>query len=207
MRDRIIDISKKLFLQHGFRNVTIDEICRNLNISKKTFYQYFSQKEELIACHLASIREMHQKTYLKNEGNEKDVIERFLDDIKFIVKFDVASEGNMSRLKNVFYELEKYYPELYSEHNKKMGKIVTNNVSAYLKKGIEEGLFRDDLDVEFMTEFWKLQMKNLYWKLKDTGRSTSDILKFCADVFIRSVANEKGMKIYFEKINNQIWIK
>jgi len=207
MRDKIIDISKKMFLQYGFRNVTIDEICRSLNISKKTFYQYFSQKEELIACQLASIREAHQKKYLEYEGDERNVIERFLDDLKLIVKHDVATDGNMSRLRNIFYDLEKYYPELQSEHNKKMDKIVTNNVSTYLKKGIEEGLFRDDLDVEFMTEFWKLQMKNLYWKLKDTGRSTSDILRFCADVFVRSVANEKGMKIYFEKINNQIWIK
>jgi len=63
-RKRIIKVASELFLKYGLRSVTIDDICNELRISKKTFYVHFKQKEELIESLLTEMR--HKKSTVGN---------------------------------------------------------------------------------------------------------------------------------------------
>lgn len=137
-----------MFITLGFKSVTMDDIANELGISKKTIYTHFSNKTELvkevtinvfetISCGIDCICELH-----------KDPIEELYEIKKFV----------MTALKNERsspqYQLQKYYPEIHGElkamHFKKMSECTLTN----LKRGVEMGLYRENLDIDFVSRIY-----------------------------------------------------
>jgi AcrR family transcriptional regulator len=167
-------------------------------MSKKTFYQYFSKKEELIDATIQYIQIQHLEKYRKFV-RDKNAIEVFLFTIKEIKK-SVETESFM-----FWHDLQKYYPALYQKYDAIKGEQIQFGFENNIRQGIAEGYYREDIDVELLSFFHSVQMKNTFEIMMQSQKkfSVKRLTDFFIDVIIHQIANEKGLKFleenYLEK--------
>jgi AcrR family transcriptional regulator len=148
MKDQILIKATDMFLTLGFKSVTMDEIATEMGISKKTIYKYFSNKELLI----------EESTQLVH----KEVIETIE---KIVAKNFNAIEENFQirrMFKEMFkysetspvYELKRHYPEVYQKVVGYQIEICEGCFRDNILKGISEGLYRENIDVENYVKFY-----------------------------------------------------
>ncbi|MCI7575907.1 MAG: TetR/AcrR family transcriptional regulator [Bacteroidales bacterium] len=189
LKEKIVNQAIEMFLQYGIRSVSIDDICRQMGISKKTFYVYFDQKSDLVDAILSQIT-LQLSERLKKQMTEKPMVEVLLD---FAAKERNLQE--MHRPPQVVFDLEKYYPQLMAKHKKLIGNAVKQIVAQSLQRGIEEGVFWNNLDVEMCAEIFAklhqylMETVNLpNFKLKEHKRAID-----CAvTLLIRGIVSDQG---------------
>lgn len=190
LKDKILATAMQLFWEHGLKRVSIDDICRELRVSKKTFYSIFESKSSLIEAVLELIR--HGK-YHKFEVNENENIIEYL-----------VAKGNMFRSRSqndakhaqIYFDLKKYYPALLDEHIKAIKQHTENVVLRILEVGMAQGLFRKDLDLHLM----KVLTSEMYSILANYAQAQkipiSRMIVFGDDILFRIACNERGMECY-----------
>lgn len=152
-RERILIKAHELFNRFGIRRVTMDEIAVKTGMSKKTIYQSFENKDELVDA----VLEEHVTKNLLLCGTNKSKAENAVHEI--ILNIDTVQElmGEMNPA--IFYDLEKYHHtaflKLYQHKNNFMFKTVKEN----LEWGIRDGLYREDLNIDVMT---KLRLETMF---------------------------------------------
>ena len=192
-QDLIINTAGRLFEQFGIRSVSIDNVCNELHISKKTFYTYFPQKEELVDVVLVNQKKSNYEKYEKIFKN-KNAIDSLILIIKEIKK-NAESESQ-----TMFYDLEKYYPKIFEKHMTQNTEEMRLGFQINLKQGIEEGYYRDDLDVELISLFHSIQIKSTFEMMQQANKKYTKkrLVDFFIDLMIHLIANEKGLK-YMEE--------
>ncbi|MGC3976889.1 MAG: helix-turn-helix domain-containing protein [Paludibacteraceae bacterium] len=103
----IIKSAEERFIQFGIRNVSVDNICNDIHISKKTFYKYFPQKEDLIVSVIGYFKECSNTKFCDIYKN-KNAIDALVQIIKEVKK----AEGKRPHL--FIHDLQKYYPEIFN---------------------------------------------------------------------------------------------
>ena len=169
LKEKIVNQAIEMFLQYGIRSVSIDDICRQMGISKKTFYVYFDQKSDLVDAILSQIT-LQLSERLKKQMTEKPMVEVLLD---FAAKERNLQE--MHRPPQVVFDLEKYYPQLMAKHKKLIGNAVKQIVAQSLQRGIEEGVFWNSI-LEVLQERAKsgVDVRIIY-----------DDVEMCAEIFAK----------------------
>ena len=155
MKEEIVKQAIGLFLQYGFKSVTMDEIAQHMSISKKTIYAHFSNKESLVEEATLS-RFSYVMDCIKTISKQaKDPIIELYQLKKEALKH-ISSGQNSPQ-----YQLQKYYPNLYLKVKQKEFEILSGSFSNSLKKGIETGLFRKNINIEFVTRIYFNGMKGV----------------------------------------------
>ncbi len=198
----IVRTTSNLFQQYGVRSVSIDDVCKKLQISKKTFYIYFQQKEDLVDAVLTYLDKIHLEKFSKLLQN-KNAIEAFLVILREIKK-NVDTEPKL-----MWHDIEKYYPKVYERNELKKRDFMIKGFEANLKQGIEEGYYREDLDVELISLFTSTQLRSLFNLMIQSKKKYTQKrwVEFFIDLTIHIIANEKGLKYMNEnytstEINN-----
>lgn len=143
-RERILVKAHELFHRLGFKRVTMDEIAVKTGMSKKTIYQSFQNKDEIVN---AVVEEHIKKSTLRCEANalkaENAVHEIFLN-------IDMIQElvGEMNPM--VFEDLEKYFPAVFTKLYLHKNNYFQLKVKDNLIAGINEGYFRKELKVDII---------------------------------------------------------
>jgi TetR/AcrR family transcriptional regulator, cholesterol catabolism regulator len=146
-KNRILVKSHEQFNRFGIRSVSMDDIAAALGMSKKTLYQHFSDKEELVCACFSQVMEHNQHQCLSDQQRAENPIH------ELFLAFDMTQEmfANMNPV--VIYEMEKYHPSAYKKFQEfKYGflyKVISNN----LERGIREELYRPDIDVDVITRY------------------------------------------------------
>ncbi|MBX7242271.1 MAG: TetR/AcrR family transcriptional regulator [Bacteroidia bacterium] len=146
-KNRILQQAQVLFMRYGIRNVSMDDIAKELGISKKTIYQTFQDKAEIVHA----VMEAHNLTekcemdsIQKNSGN---ALEELVGVLQYIAKtLKMASPL-------LIYEIKKYYPESWQYFRKAEDEYHLPQIRRNLKQGVEEGLFRAEIKVEEIARF------------------------------------------------------
>jgi AcrR family transcriptional regulator len=126
----------------------MDEIAQHIRISKKTIYAHFSNKESLVEEAALSRFNYVMKSFHTISKQAKDpIIELY--QLKKEALNHISSEQNSPQ-----YQLQKYYPALYAKIKKKEFEILSGSFSNSLRKGIETGLFRSNINVDFITRIY-----------------------------------------------------
>jgi len=194
VKDKILKTASELFLKYGLRSVSIDDICNDLRISKKTFYVHFKQKEELVESLLVQMRCKHNNSFDKL-SEEHNVIDMLLNDTS---RF--KSSGMAEKHINFFYDLQKYYPEISTNHDVEMHNRQIKQTQQVLCKGVEQGWFRADMNVDAMAIFIHVRFSNLFQELREQGGLTiAQAVDFMLDAFFRLVTTEQGLEYYLSK--------
>lgn len=188
MKQTIIKKALEDFMQYGFKSFTMDDLASQLGISKKTLYEHFSSKNDLVEAVLDFALEEFACTDISEGGN--NVIENIFNHIKDIhMRYKLGSSRPL-------WELQKYYPKTYERMIIEFRKNDEKEVKNILQRGLKEGLFRENLDVAYITAFFSglMEMKQNSEIFPENKFSLSDIIYKNNEFFIRILVNEKGLK-------------
>jgi AcrR family transcriptional regulator len=147
MEQRIVEKAQELFFRYGLKSVTMDDIASNLGASKKTIYQYFKDKDHLVDAVVQREieQDMHECTSIACSCDNA-VQEVFRG-------FDMMQEMLTTMNPAIIFEMQKYHPEAYKKMNAHKNKFFVNIMKENLKKGIEEGNYRENLNIEVIARY------------------------------------------------------
>ena len=148
MREKIISKSEELFLSLGFKSVTMDDIANAMGISKKTIYTHFSNKTALVEVVTFSILDHISEGIDTINAASINPIEE-LYDIKMFVMNYLKNERVSPQ-----HQLKKYYPQIYVRLKIKQFEKMHSSVENSLKMGMNIGLFRPDIDINFISRLY-----------------------------------------------------
>nr|WP_294934074.1 TetR/AcrR family transcriptional regulator [uncultured Flavobacterium sp.] len=186
MKEKIIRKASDMFLKLGFKSVTMDDIAGEMCISKKTIYKYFCNKEILIEETTAKIHtDVHEKIDVIVAENYNAIEENF--EIRKMFK-ELFKYYDTSPL----YQLKKHYPAIYE-------KIISEEVRACdvyfeqnILKGIQEGMYRKDLDVKTAVQFYY----TLIFSINENTMSEKEAQELelhALEYHTRAIATPKGI--------------
>jgi len=144
-KKKILESARDLFLRYGIRSISMDDIARHLGISKKTIYQHFTDKDNIVSTAMADFIGARQELFDRIAQESEDAVEVFVrvhHDIRGVI-----SETTPSLL----FELTKYHPHAAGLMNEFKYGFLARFISTNLKWGLEQGLFREDIDVDITT--------------------------------------------------------
>ncbi len=199
-KSQIIEGAVQMFMKYGIKAVTMDDVARELSISKKTIYQFVKNKSELVDAavdhvfnHMSNLIECEYKT----EANAIDVL----------INVDEAVCGVMENHNpSLDFQLMKYYPEIHQKLEDKRKLLITKNIKTNLRQGIAENLYRSDINIELIAELYYGRMSTL--KEDDHFiRSKGDLKTVMKEILIyhvNGIATEEGRNyLHKQLLENQ----
>ncbi|MBT8273607.1 MAG: TetR/AcrR family transcriptional regulator [Bacteroidia bacterium] len=197
MREKILLKSADMFLNLGFKSVTMDDIANNLGCSKKTIYQHFGNKTKLVEATTLYMFDFISHGIDCICALNKNPIEEIYD-IKQFVMDHLKDEKSSPQ-----YQLQKYYPKIYSTLRQKQYGVMHDCVKQNLDRGIELGIYRETLNVEFITRIYfssimAIKDKDLF-PLKHF--SMNSLMENYIEYHLRGICTPKGLKILNQYIN------
>lgn len=155
MKDKIINKAKEMFLRLGFKSITMDDIACEMCISKKTIYKYFSNKDILIEESVELVhKEVHETIEEIVSKNFNAIEENFEIKRMFREMFKAAESSPL-------YQLKKHYPEIYDKVLTQQVSICEDCFRQNIIKGINEGLYRENLDIDNYVKFYYTLIFNI----------------------------------------------
>ena len=190
----IIKTAGDMFFRLGIRSVSIDDICHELGMSKKTFYVYFASKDELVEQLLqANIDYMASKMEdLLKTGDFSQLVKKF-------IKHQEAEKNDVRRVPQLVYDLKKYYPRQFAQFQVNCFETQKEYIQRYLEMGQQAGLVRANLNIELVAVlFAKIHSDAIrdFEEIEGHGHNMHQLGHTAMDVFVRGVLSEEGLKLY-----------
>ena len=190
----IIKKAGEMFFRLGIRSVSIDDICRELGISKKTFYVYFESKDELVAQLLHS-----NVLYIAGKMEELLQMKDFRKLVARFLRHQEAEKNDVRRVPQLVYDLKKYYPRQFADFQAECFRTQKEYIARYLEQGLQEGLVRANLNIELtavlMAKIHSDAIRD-FEEIEGHGHSMHQLGHTAMDIFVRGVLSEEGMKLY-----------
>lgn len=142
--DKILKGASELFFKYGIKSITMDDIAKHLGMSKKTIYQHFKEKDEIVHTLMKTSIEEDKIMFSKNTEQSSNVVEEVFGLMKHMR--DIFTKINP----NLFYELQKYYPNTWKLFKEFKEEYIQHMVERSLEKGRKDGYVRDDIHTKIM---------------------------------------------------------
>ena len=189
----------ELYRKYGVKSVTMDDIAREIGISKKTLYTHVKDKKELIEKVLEFEYHENMKSFgeiLHHGGNAIEELFAVHSFMKTLLKYHSPAFD---------YDLKKYYPEIFLNLIKRKREAMYRSVLDNINRGKKEGFYRKELKGELISKLYVVRMENAH---EGNLLSLDDFL--IPEVFheyfiyhIRGIANKKGIE-FLEKNMNKL---
>ena len=195
--DRIVD----LFFEFGIRNLNMDDISSHLKISKKTLYQYFKSKEDLIEHLFAYDSFKWDKKITEIKIDEINAIDILIQASTFI--YDEMSRLN-PKLK---FEMKKYYEPTFNRFMIEKQNHIFSQLSKNMQKGKAEGLYREDVDIELTARLYIRNLLDMHNKEYCFGTEITfnQIFEVMFENHIRAISTPAGIA-YLEQKKSELQI-
>lgn len=201
LKERIINEATHMFAEMGIKSVRMDDIAVACGISKRTLYEAFTDREDLIRQSIYYHIEKHEQDMQEKISKAENVIEEFW------IMFGHGSEFRAST-KMVTIDLIKFYPQIFDEVMRNYHETLVKNNERRLQRGIEQGLFLKWVDTAFMSRNLTRYLYGLHQDFTDIMISShiSDNntqprpLQFAIMFFVRGITTEKGRRYIDENI-------
>ena len=199
MREKIIHKASELFLNLGFKSVTMDDIANELGISKKTIYVHFSNKTKLVEAVTFHLFD----TICKGIDHICDTAPNPIEELYSIKMFVMQNLKNEKTSPQ--YQLKKYYPLIYEQLRDKQFEKMHGSVEESLQQGIDTGVFRDTIDVDFISRMYFTGMTGIKDNLffPPEHYQMEYLMESYLEYHLRAIVTEKGFKILNQFIKNQ----
>ncbi len=189
MKLQILEKATELFLQYGFKSATMDDIAKNMGMSKKTIYKYFKDKDTLVTASINLINENIFKGITQIQKANFNAIQENFEIIKHVnVIFKNLQESPA-------YQLQKHYPKKYQKLISTNREVFIDSIVKNLEKGIKEGLYREEIDVEKISLLYHMLSIAVHFKQKSAKVFWASML----DYHTRAIATPKGLIILEEQ--------
>ena len=190
MKEDIVKRALNDFMQYGFKTFTMDDLANKMGMSKKTLYEHFPSKQDLVDACLDYALEMSCTNVTTFVQGEESVIENVYRNQKKVQEiFKINSDRPI-------WELQKYYPKTYERMEGEFAKTDVLFIDKLLEKGWQEGLFRKDINVNFYKVFYTSvqRLRSITHTFPEREFPFWEIIYTILEYFFRILVNEKGLK-------------
>ncbi len=198
IKDKIIKGSEELFMKYGVRSISMDDIARHLSVSKKTLYQHFTDKEEIIT--------QVSQTHLDRTTNQmNDLREEAENAIDELAKISVCIKQNMEEMNpSLLFDLQKYHPKAWAVWMDHKSKHIYESVVRNLKQGIEDGHFRTEIKTEIIAST-RLMLIEAVFDERIFPKNKFNLVEVHSEIFdhfVYGICTDKGRKLYLKYKEN-----
>ncbi|WP_273273053.1 TetR/AcrR family transcriptional regulator [Maribacter polysiphoniae] len=198
MREKILHKATDLFLNLGFKSVTMDDLAYELGISKKTIYAHFANKTKLVEeCTKQLFCTISQDINHVCSLQRNPIEEMY--EIKKIVLLHLKDEKASPQ-----YQLQKYYPKIFEDIKAKQFEMMEDCFVENIKKGIHLGIYRENLNMDFLSRIYFSGITSLknHALFPVTMFSMTSLMDDFLEYHIRGIATLKGQQILNTIINS-----
>ncbi len=188
----------ELYNRYGIKSVTMDDVARELGISKKTLYECIADKSELVKHVMEMVNNYHSKNLCDITSRGLNAIEELFEVNRYMTQ--MIKEQNPT----LGYDMQKYYPELHQSLMQEQRRRMHDAILANLVKGVEEGLYRKEMNVEIISKLHMTRMEYRYRQdsYQMNNIDSQDVMREIFIYHLHGIANAKGIKILNEKLNS-----
>ena len=196
IHDLVVETAQQLFIEHGIKDVKMDDIATKLSISKRTIYELFNDKEQLL-------REVLNLQNEKMRENGKEIIRNSKHILEIILKLYNLHFELLKKVNSKFFSELNKYPEICKEKQSKE-KRNAKKFSAWMEMGRQQGLFREDADFDILIFILKRDLATILEVKMQTGHT--ELNKYTPDelgrklilFYLRGISTPKGQEIIEE---------
>lgn len=189
---KILTAAVDMFRQYGFKAITMDDIARRAGISKKTLYQHFANKNEIVL-----------ESVIWYKGRLCESCEAIMKDSANAVEALVRTQLIMDQVYKqtnpmAIYELQKYFPEAFEVFRNKLMQDDMEIIKQSILQGIAEGLYREDINAELMARY-RLESSMMMFQPNLLVNDRYDLLFVTHEIcehFLYGIMTAKGEKLY-----------
>ncbi len=191
IKSKILAGAEGLFLRYGFKSITMDDIARELGISKKTLYQFFEDKNMLV--------DETVSRHIDQEINAcKEICQTIENPIEFMLTItdsfgDIKKQINQS----ILFDLKKYFKPTWDKLNKFRVEFIYNQVLENIKRGKAIGIYHADLEDELTARFY-IHLVDFMMNPDNHTHPSYDFKKVHAEMMkyhLRAICTDKGQKV------------
>jgi len=188
-----------IFMENGIRNISMDDLCRHMSISKKTLYKYVENKSDLLQKVTTYIHSQVKNAITELEETDLNAIDILLEMSKIPGK--LFSQVNPI----INFEMRKYYQQIFKISQSRRKELITESIRRNLDQGIKEGMFRRDLNKDIISQLYYKKIEDSHTMYGETMKkyTLKKIFEVMFENHIRGIANEKGIE-YFEKQKSKL---
>jgi len=190
--DKILEGCEGLFMKYGIRSVTMDDIARHLAVSKKTLYQHFADKDDLVFKMSEMYLERSFRQYEDIRSNSKNSIDE-------LSKISVCMKRDFENLNpSMLFDLQKYHPKAWALYTEHKIRIISHSVVPNIRKGIDDGYYRPEINADIMAIARLILIEaafNPELFPKDRFHFV-EVQTQLFDMFVQGLCTEKGRKLY-----------
>ncbi len=199
LKKRIVEKAAELYNRLGIRSITMDDVSRELGISKKTLYQYISDKKHLVQEVCEMEMQKRRRAFEEIRGGGLNAIEEIFEVNKLVLK--LIKSYNPTK----FFDLKKHYPDIYRKIREGQRENMFRSMVANIRKGKAEGLFREDVDEEVIA---KLYMSHTEYAMESDLLTPEEFTspRFIIQAFlyhVHGIVNDRGKELidkYFKQM-------
>ena len=198
MQTKILEKATELYLNRGFKSVTMDDLAQEMGISKKTIYTHYKNKTELVEACTLNLFQLISFGIDHICSLKKNPIEELYEIKKFVMQH-LKDERSSPQ-----YQLQKYYPSIYDTLKAKQFEVMTTCILANVRKGIDLKIYRENLNIDFVSRIYFSGVTSI----KDQRLFPNDKFPVAAlmdnylEYHLRGIVTPKGRKILNEHINS-----
>lgn len=190
-KEKILHAALELFFRLGIKSVTMDDIARHLSMSKKTIYQFFRDKDEVVHTLLAAEIEKDREDFTRIAQESKNMVE----EVFVFMKKMHQMFGQINP--NLFYDLQKYHPQTWRLFQEFKQSFILGQVKDSLERGKTQGLVRADINSDIMA---RLRMEEIELGFNPRVFPSDkfrllDVQLSLAEHFLYGVCSLKGHKL------------
>ena len=190
-KERILGKAHDLFMRYGIRSVSMDDMSAQLGMSKKTLYQYYADKEELVDAVLTALLENNRKECLDYRQGAENAVHEVFQAFEMIQ----ALFANMNP--SIVFDLEKYHSAIYKkiQHHKHV--FMFDVIKSNIQRGIKEELYRPEINVDTLTRF-RIESMMLAFNSEVFPNNRTHLVEIQEEIlehFLYGLATPKGHKL------------
>jgi TetR/AcrR family transcriptional regulator, cholesterol catabolism regulator len=187
---------RELYTKYGIKSITMDDVATDLGISKKTLYQFVTDKDDLVGKFIDMEIELKQEEINKCFNVRYNAIEELFE-ISVFMKQMMRDQNPVTE-----HDLKKYYPHHYQKIVKTRREGIYHYLLMNLIKGKEEGLYRKNMDEKIIAKLYLARSENIHFsELFSVEEFTSDKLFLELVIYhIRGIATDEGLIVLEQKL-------
>jgi TetR/AcrR family transcriptional regulator, cholesterol catabolism regulator len=191
IKDRIKQKAHDMFLQYGIRSVSMDDIAASLGMSKKTIYQYYADKDELVDAVVEDELMGTQEDCTICRVKARDAVEEMV--LTMMQIYDQFR--NMNPV--VLFDMEKFHPRSHQRFHKHKNEFLLKVIRQNIERGIEEELYRPEINVDVLSKY-RLESMLIPFNLLAFPPAKYNLAQVTQEImehFLYGLATPKGYKL------------
>ena len=189
IKERIVEVSAGMFLRKGIRSLTMSDLAKELGISKRTLYEHFENKEQLLEACLDFWK-------CEKQRFDEEVNNQGFNPVEIVHKHFQHAVSVLANVHSSFFDdLRKNYAGLWRSRYHQMEQERLNQIIHFFEFGKKEEFFRPEIQAEIAAKLFFAQVALLHDNIAFAPErfSKADVFSEIIIIFLRGICTEKGI--------------